>query len=68
VEPLVPYAAETSHPNEPGLYLDHFVVNEEFLGIVTPDGQFFVMTSENYDPEGSEDAGISLGVKTLNTF
>jgi hypothetical protein len=52
-----------SHPDEPGLALDYFLVGGGFLGIASPDGEFFVMTSENYDPEGSEDAGISLGVK-----
>ncbi len=62
------YVTANSHPDEPGLALDYFLVGGGFLGIASPDGEFFVMTSENYDPKGSEDAGISLGVKTLNTF
>lgn len=62
------YVTANSHPDEPGLALDYFLVEGAFLGIASPDGEFFVMTSENFDPEGSEEAGISLGVKTLNTF
>lgn len=64
----IPYVTANSHPDEPGLALDYFLVGGAFLGIASPDGEFFVMTSENYDPEESEEAGISLGVKTLNTF
>jgi hypothetical protein len=62
------YVTANSHPDEPGLALDYFLVEGAFLGIASPDGEFFVMTSENFDPIGSEEAGISLGVKTLNTF
>jgi hypothetical protein len=60
----IPYIMSSSHPDVPK-GLDYFLITEEedmyeFLGIVSPDGEFFVMTN---DVDTPEEAGISLGVK-----
>ena len=55
-----PYAAYGYH-DEAQLALDHFVVDGTDLGIATPDGELFVLM----DDEDPDDAGVSLGIKTL---
>lgn len=57
----VTYAYETfTHNNEAELTLDYFVIEDELIGIATPDGEFFVIMSGEDEPDG---AGIILGVK-----
>ncbi len=60
--PDIPYVTYDSHP-EASINFDNFLVDGELLGIVSPDGEFFVMTS---DAETPEEAGISLGVKGVH--
>ena len=56
-------AYQTYNSHEEALVnLDYFLVEGTFLGIATPDGEFFVMMNDADEPE---EAGISLGVKTV---